>query len=122
MRVRLVVGAGIMALPAAAWAQPAAGDPAASWAAITACAARQETEQRHQCMDAVLRQAGVLSDRQVVQSARQEFGRDSQPEPQRVTSAPPPAPASAQPAAAAPPPPVEVNEVVTTITALQTVP
>jgi len=107
-------------------AQGAAGDPAANWREITACAASQSTSQRHDCVDAVLRRAGVLSDQQVVQATREDFGRENrQPERAQATRpAVPEQPAAAVAAAPTGSPPTraaELARIESTVSAVRTV-
>lgn len=66
-----------MALAATAANETPASSPEARWNAVVACAARPDERQRHQCVDEVLRQSGVLTDAQDQRDQRQRFGRDA---------------------------------------------
>jgi hypothetical protein len=120
MNGRLVAAAGLAAFAAAS--AVSAQDPGAdgrNWSAVAACAAIDQADRRHDCVDDVLRRAGLLSDHRIAQAARQEFGREERAAP--AAPAPRPQPA-ARPVAAAPLPPVaEINELATTVAAVRTV-
>ncbi len=121
MSVKFWAGAAVCALavPAVAWAQADAGSAARNWAAIEQCAAVKNAERRHECLDGVLQQAGVLSGEQRVQEVREEFGREDRP-------APRPAPAARTATAQAAPAPAparaaELDEIVTTVAAVRSI-
>jgi len=124
MMQRAMVGLGALALlaPAPAQSQAGQGEPERHWAAITRCAAIDRAEERHACMDEVIRSAGLLSEARVAQAARQEFGNENRAE---TRSAPPPAAApvaviAASPAAApAPARSGEIDELATTVVSAQ---
>ena len=104
MGLRLFASAGLLvaAAPAIVWAQSGSDDAGRNWAAVAACAAVDAAEQRHQCVDDVLRRAGLLSAERVAEAARQEFGRDGRAEaPRGAERRQESAPAPAAPAAAA---------------------
>ena len=116
MSAKFVAGVGLCALiaPAIALAQ---GDPGAAgrnWAAIEQCGSIRNADRRHECMDGVLQQAGVLSGQQVAQEAREEFGKEDRPAPRSAA-----APAQAAVTSAAPARPAELDEVVTTVAAVR---
>jgi hypothetical protein len=124
---KTILGMGTLALLAPAPALPQAGQGEAeqNWAAIARCAAIDQADERHACMDQVIRRAGLLSEARVAQAARQEFGNENRAEPERTAPAAPPAPtpaaapaetqvASPRPARAA-----ELDELVTTVVSAQ---
>jgi hypothetical protein len=100
MMQKAIFGFGALALllPAPAQSQDAAGG---DWAGIVQCAAIGRADERHACMDEVIRRAGLLSEARVTQAAREDFGNENRAEP--VRAAPPVAVAAAPPAAAAVP-------------------
>jgi hypothetical protein len=103
MGLRHVVCAGIgaMVVPAAALAQGGAGAAERNWAAISECGAITDSGRRLQCMDDVLRQAGVLGSGAIADRQRPpEQGRDDQAAP--AMAAAQPAARRAQSAAAQP--------------------
>jgi hypothetical protein len=114
MNTKFVVGAALCALvaPAIASAQGSAGDAERNWAAMEQCAAVRNADRRHECMDNVLQQAGILSGQQVAQEVREEFGKEDRPAPRPapVERSQPAAQASAAPARAA-----DLDELVTTV-------
>jgi hypothetical protein len=114
MRAKFVAGVGVCALvvPAIAWAQTNGGNAERNWAAIEQCAAVRDADRRHECIDGVLQQAGILSSQQVAQEVRGEFGKEDRPAPR-----PAPAPvvaARAQPDAA-PARAADLDELVTSV-------
>ena len=124
MTMRILLGTGLVAacMPLAAYAQAGSAEAGRNWSAITDCAAAPSAEQRHQCMDDVLRRTGLLSDARVAEEARRDFGRDA---PSRPAPPPPPAPVSASasaPASASTPEAsaVETDRLVTTIASVGT--
>ena len=119
MNMRVLLGVGIAATfaPVAAQAQADTTDPGRNWAAIADCAAADAPEQRHQCMDDVLRQAGLLSDARVAQEMRRDFGRDA-PAP---SPAPRPTPAPTSASASTPEPPAAIDSVATTVASVRTI-
>ena len=128
MGLRLFASAGLLvaAAPAIVWAQSGSDDAGRNWAAVAACAAVDSAEQRHQCVDDVLRRAGLLSAERVAEAARQEFGRDGRAEAprgaeRRQESAPAPAAPAAAAVAAAPTRPADIDEVATTVASVRTV-
>lgn len=124
MDMRVLLGAGLIAAfaPIAAQAQADAAEASGNWAAIAACAAADGPEQRHRCMDDVLRRAGLLSDTRIAQEVRRDFGRDAPARP-APPPAPPPPPASASAAASAPLPErsTDIDRVATTIASVRTI-
>ena len=70
MGLRLFASAGLLvaAAPAIVWAQSGSDDAGRNWAAVAACAAVDAAEQRHQCVDDVLRRAGLLSAERVAEA------------------------------------------------------
>ena len=121
MGVKFWAGAAVCALvvPAMAGAQANGGDAARNWAAIEQCAAVKNAERRHECLDGVLQQAGVLSGEQRAQEVREEFGREDRPAP-RPAPAPAVAAQAAQPVPA-PPRAAELDEIVTTVKATRSI-
>jgi hypothetical protein len=107
-------------VPMAAHAQADPAEAGRNWSAIAECAAIDATEQRHRCMDDVLRRAGLLSDARVARETRRDFGRDTPAPPP-----PPPAPAPQAAPASAPVPtperPAAIDKVATTIASVQTI-
>ena len=92
-----------------------------NWSAVVRCAASARTEDRHACVDAVLRGAGVLDPVRETQQLREEFGQSesARPAPPPPPVAPPPPPVASAPARPAAPvasPPQELDGIVTTIT------
>jgi hypothetical protein len=120
MTIRTLLGIGIAVTfaPMAAHAQADATDVSSNWAAIADCAGADAPEQRHQCMDDVLRRAGLLSDQRVAQEARRDFGRAA---PARPAPTPPPAPAAASASAPAPQATVTADKLATTIASVRTI-
>lgn len=120
---KTILGMGTLALLAPAPALPQAGQGEAeqNWAAIARCAAIDRADERHACMDQVIRRAGLLSEARVAQAAREEFGNENRAEPERTAPATPPAAAPAVPQAAlsmpasTPARAAELDELVTTV-------
>jgi hypothetical protein len=96
----MTCGATLAALLATATsAQTPALDAGAGWRAIAECARIGNAEQRHACMDGVIRKAGLLDPTREAEAARSDFGRDGrsqQPRAANPPSAPAPSPAAAQ--------------------------
>ena len=138
IRIRVAVALAVTLVPGALMAQgAAAGDAASHWSAIEQCARIDATEERHQCMDGVIRRAGLLNDARLAETARREFGNENRPVESRPAApqaraapaplagpaaapvvAPSPAPAL-PPQAAAPPAPAraaDLDQLVTTVT------
>ena len=103
MRLRLVAGLGlaVSVMPIVAAAQGNPADGATHWPAIVECGAERSAAARHECVDRVLRAAGVLSEARVVQEAREDFGRENRAPAPRTAAAPPAAPPTAPPPAVA---------------------
>ncbi len=99
MRTRILaaLASGAMLLGGSgAHAQPN-GDTSANWDAVVRCAQKAGVSARHDCIDRLLREKGVLDAQRELSEARQSFGQDRRAEPK-------PAPAEAPvPAAAAAP-------------------
>ena len=123
MRAKFVAGVGVCALvvPAIAWAQTNGGNAERNWAAIEQCAAIGNAARRHECIDGVLQQAGILSSQQVAQEVREEFGKEDRPAPRPVPA--PVVAARAQPAqpGAAPARAADLDELVTTVAATRAI-
>lgn len=133
MPTKTMIGLGVAALLAPMVAQAQGRQAAADehWAAIARCAAIDQAEARHQCMDDVVRRAGLLSDDRLAQSARREFGNEdragpavSSPAPATAPApspSPPPASVAAAPASTAPAPTraQDIGELVTTVASAQ---
>jgi hypothetical protein len=112
MRANLRSGSAFLAatlalLPAAAQAQAGTGDPAQNWEAVAACARLERIEQRHACIDGVLRATGLLDAGRELAEQRQRFGEEPdrgedpvQPPPAELARAAPTPPAAVPPAAA----------------------
>ena len=124
--MKAIFGWGALACLASAPAQAQGEQGEGDWAGIVQCAAIDRAEQRHACVDEVLRRAGLLSDARVAQAARQDFGNENRAEP--VRAAPVPAPvapavpaavAAASTAAAAPAHAADIGELVTTVASAQ---
>lgn len=117
-----IVGGTVLLGSAAALAQ-AGLSPAERWQQVVACAAQDSNSGRHQCIDAVLRAAGVLNPEREAQVNRENFGREDRPAaPPPAPPAPPP-PAAAPAAAAAPPaapvaPPAPLQGIATQVAAV----
>ena len=124
MSAKFVAGVGLCALvaPAIASAQASAGDAERNWAAIEQCAAVRNADRRHECMDNVLQQAGILSGQQVAQEVREEFGKEDRPAP-RPAPVERPQPAAQASAAPAPAPAraADLHEIVTTVASARTI-
>jgi hypothetical protein len=104
IRIGVAVALAVAWLPGSLRAQGAgAADVAGHWSAIEQCAQIDATEERHLCMDDVIRRAGLLNDARLAETARREFGNENRA-PVNRTPAPAPAPAAAPPAVAAVPP------------------
>jgi hypothetical protein len=127
MNKRFWLSLGIAATfaPASAQAQADATEAASrNWAAIAECAAVDSPEQRHRCVDDVLRHAGLLSEARVAQEARRDFGRDAPARPTRPAPPPRPsasAPASASASASVPESTVATDKLATTIASVRTI-
>jgi hypothetical protein len=81
--------------------------PQERWAQVVACARQGEAASRHECIDAVLRVAGVLDPAMEAAALRQNFGRSPRPvEPAPPSAAVEAAAIAANPAVAGTPPPV----------------
>lgn len=126
--MKAIFGLGAVAVLATASAQAQGGQAGAAggdWAGIVQCAAIDRAEARHQCMDDVVRRAGLLSDERVAQAAREDFGNENRAQPPRAAPAPVVAPAAAPAAVASAPAPVaparagDIDELVTTVAAAQ---
>lgn len=95
-----------------ALAQGSAADPTTSWQAVIACTGHRDAADRHDCIDQVLRQAGVLDPVREVQVQREDFGRATRP------VAPPPAVEAATPATRPTAPPSrQIDSIATTVAA-----
>ena len=75
----------------------AAGDAEAGWRAVAQCAEVGAAGRRHECLDDVLRRAGLLKPEREAQARREDFGRPAEAKsartaPRVVQPAPPPAP------------------------------
>jgi hypothetical protein len=100
-----IAALGALALAASpASAQEAGAVSAGQWEAVVACAAQGGANERHRCIDDVLRTAGVLDPQREQAAARESFGQPArEPEPAPV------------PAAAVPQAPPPVTGVETTV-------
>lgn len=104
-----------LGLSASVSAQQDRTDSDPNWAAIAQCASIDATEARHQCMDGVLRRAGLLGGAPIERDKQRELGRDTRSEtPRKPTSTRSEATPQGNPAATA-------DEVLTTVKAVQTV-
>ncbi len=75
-RAMMVSGAALAGLLATAVpVQGQAPDESADWRAIAECARIGNADQRHGCMDDVVRRAGLLDPAQEAAAARDDFGR-----------------------------------------------
>ncbi len=88
---------GFLSAAGLAQAPQAAGDAEAGWRAVAQCAEIDSAGRRHECLDDVLRRAGLLKPEREAQARREDFGREGEPTStrteQRVAQpAPPPAP------------------------------
>jgi hypothetical protein len=138
IRIRVAVALAVTLVPGSLMAQGATtSDATGHWAAIEQCARIDATEERHGCMDDVIRRAGLLNDARLAETARREFGNENRPPENRVTAppapaspaasgalggaaaAPPVAPPAPQPAAApaAPARAADLDQLATTVTA-----
>lgn len=107
VRAKVVLVTGLLMTAGAAAAQSGSGNPAANWEQVAACARHDRAEERHACVDGVLRATGLLDRTREVAEQRETFGQQ-RPDP---PAAPPP------PAVAAPPPaaPPVLEELTTTV-------
>lgn len=80
----------------------AAADAQARWDAVADCAARPDDRSRHACVDAVLRDAGLLTPEREAQQQRERFGLDERTARPTPSPAAPSAPATASVPASAP--------------------
>jgi hypothetical protein len=97
----MLCAASAAAILAAAAATPAAeggADAEAGWAAVTRCAQQDTERARHDCVDQVLRDAGVLTPELRARQQQRAFGLEQAASPSPVA----PAPAAVQPAAQPP--------------------
>lgn len=108
------LGGGALLLVAGAALAQGTGDPAQNWSKVAACAQLDRAEKRHACVDAVLRDAGLLDRAREASQQRQSFG-----EPERPRERPQPAPARHAPAPAPSPAPgstaPELQQIATTV-------
>ena len=123
LHTKSVLAAGVLLTATLATAQSTSGDAEGNWNAIARCAAIDAAEQRHACVDGVLRQAGLLSEERVAQRAREEFGSPVRPERQNQAQAvvrpEPTAEPPAEPMAAPPLRAADIDELETTIAAVR---
>lgn len=114
---RIIAAFGFAAVlaPGMATAQEGDGKSAGHWADIAQCAAIDAAEPRHECMDAVLRRAGLLSEARIAQTAREEFGSKDSSERPRPAVSPAEPTAAAHAPAAAPTRARDIDELDTTI-------
>lgn len=106
-------------LASGASAQSEVGDAERNWAAIVACSAIDSARARQACMDGVVRQSGAISDEQVEQRARREFGREENTRPVNAPAAaarPADSPSATQAQAQ-----TDVTEIATRIASVRTV-
>jgi hypothetical protein len=115
-RMLTMCGFASLAVPTVVSAQGNPSDAARNWGAIAECAAINEAAARHECMDGVVSRAGVLSEEQIAEAARQEFGREDRRQAVRSTPAPVVSSSPAAPARAA-----DIQELVTTVASVRTV-
>ena len=93
---KLLAATAFLLAPIPAWAQDDQDGATANWQAIVACAERPNPENRHACVDSVLREAGVLDPEREIAAQRESFGetlRDDEHVEQarrETASAPPP--------------------------------
>lgn len=117
----IIAAASLLAGASSAAGQNAGMDAETGWKAITACAAHRAAEDRRNCTDQVLRDAGVLDPVQEAQVQREQFGRTARaeqaPPPAMPAPAPAPAPAQAVPPAPSAPPPQKLAGISTTVAA-----
>jgi hypothetical protein len=107
-----VAGAVLLGGAGAALAQSGSGDPAANWEQVAACARLEKAAERHACVDAVLRAAGLLDRAREAAQQRESFGEPRRERPQPV----PPAAAAAARASPAPAAPLpELDRIATTV-------
>jgi hypothetical protein len=92
---KLLAATAFLLAPIPAWAQDGQDGATANWQAIVACAKRPNPENRHACVDSVLREAGVLDPEREIAAQRESFGGTPRDEPaaqarRETASAPPP--------------------------------
>lgn len=118
VKVAAIAGFSVLLVPGGVSAQGGANDAAAQWSAVTACAQQPDAGSRHQCIDDVLRRAGLLGEREAAPRASEAIRGEA------AVAAP------AAPAAAVPPrqsAPVrttqreQADEVVTTIAGVRSI-
>ena len=95
--VKVAAIAGLLLAAGAASAQSGSGDPAANWDQVAACARHDRAEERHACIDGVLRATGLLGRDREIAEQRETFGAQRRdppavPLPPATAAAPPPAP------------------------------
>jgi hypothetical protein len=111
--IGLAAGTALLVAAGAAVAQ-GTGEPAENWAKVAACARLDRADERHACVDAVLRAAGLLDRAREAAQQREAFGAPPPRErpqagPPKAAAAPPrPGPAPAAPAA-------ELAQITTTV-------
>jgi len=94
---RLLIGVSIAIMGAtAAGAQSGGGDAAANWDRIVRCGAIVSAGERHNCLDGVLRQAGVLTPEREIAEQRESFGQPVRSAAPAASEAPVSAPAPQQ--------------------------
>jgi hypothetical protein len=71
---KLLAATAFLLAPIPAWAQDDQDVATANWQAIVACAERPNPENRHACVDSVLREAGVLDPEREIAAQRKSFG------------------------------------------------
>lgn len=106
--------AGLLCLVAcsiASGADGATSDASANWTAVSQCAKQGSARARHDCVDRVLRDAGVLTPEMRQREQRQEFGSENVPPAPRVV-----APSPASPARVPDAPPERLEAELATVT------
>ena len=88
----------LLVFSGAATAQDTSSDAAANWAGIVACAQVDDTDRRQDCVEDVMRRAGLFSEGQAERMDRDEFGLEGVREEQRRAAALAPARSAAAPA------------------------
>jgi hypothetical protein len=104
MRLLAALASGALLL-AGSGAQAQAGDTGANWDAVVQCARLSGATARHDCIDQLLRDKGVLDSQRELSDARQSFGQDRRVETRAAPVAAHAPVIAPSVTAAAPPPP-----------------
>lgn len=119
MLVRKLAGATLLlSLPVVAASAQGDPSPQERWAQVAACAGQGDAASRHECVDAILRAAGVLDPQHEAVAQRENFGRvGRQEEEAAATLSAPDRPETAGRDPVAPAPPAALDSIVTLVAA-----